>query len=144
MGRSRLIVGSAILFFVACSAMLVAQTLVYSRKPDARNGKVVYEGGCIACHGKDGKGAPQASTEFKRPDTFPDFSRCDQTTPEPNSAWKDVIAHGGPARGFSQIMPAFGELLASDQIDDVIAYLRTLCRNTHWARGELNLPRALI
>jgi hypothetical protein len=83
-------------------------------------------------------------TELRRPDTFPDFTRCDQTTPEANSAWKDVIVHGGPARGFSEIMPAFGELLTNDEIDDVIAYLRSLCRNTHWARGELNLPRALI
>jgi hypothetical protein len=41
-------------------------------------------------------------------------------------------------------MPAFDELLSSDEIDDVIAYLRSLCRNDHWARGELNLPRALI
>jgi len=66
---------------------------------------------------------------------FPDFTRCDQTTPEPNSVWKDVILHGGPARGFSQIMPAFGELLTSDQIDDLITYLRSFCRNNHWARG---------
>ncbi len=55
-----------------------------------------------------------------------------------------MILHGGPSRAFSQIMPAFDELLSSDEIDDVIAYLRSLCRNDHWARGELNLPRALI
>ena len=55
-----------------------------------------------------------------------------------------MILHGGPARAFSQIMPAFRELLTSDQIDDVITYLRSLCTDKHWARGELNLPRALI
>jgi hypothetical protein len=41
-------------------------------------------------------------------------------------------------------MPSFGEALTSEQIDDVIAYLRSLCRNPHWPRGELNLPRALV
>jgi hypothetical protein len=41
-------------------------------------------------------------------------------------------------------MPAFGELLTDEQINDVIAYMRSFCTNKHWARGELNLPRALI
>jgi hypothetical protein len=41
-------------------------------------------------------------------------------------------------------MPAFGDLLTSDQIDDLIAYMRMFCTNKHWARGELNLPRALV
>jgi hypothetical protein len=41
-------------------------------------------------------------------------------------------------------MPAFGELLMSDDIDDVIAYLRDFCTNKNWPRGELNLPRALV
>jgi hypothetical protein len=110
------------------------------RSHDVKNGERLFKSGCITCHGADGRGAPQTLTEFQRPNTFPDFTRCDQTTPEPNSVWKDVIVHGGPSRGFSQIMPAFGELLTSDQIDDLITYLRSFCRNNHWARGELNLP----
>jgi mono/diheme cytochrome c family protein len=132
---SILFVGIALLF----SQTIRSQT-IKQRSHDVKNGEHLYKSGCITCHGADGRGAPQTLTEFQRPDTFPDFTRCDQTTPEPNSVWKDVILHGGPARGFSQIMPAFGELLTSDQIDDLIAYLRSFCRNNHWARGELNLP----
>src|SRR5947209_9553717 len=134
---------SAALILFAGTAVLFSQT-IKQRSHNVKNGERLYKSGCIACHGATGTGAPETLTEFKRPDTFPDFTRCDQTTPEPNSAWKDIIVNGGPARGFSQIMPAFGELLSSDQIDDVIAYLRTFCSNDHWARGELNLPRALI
>ena len=125
------------------NAVLVAQT-IKQRSHNVKNGERIYKSGCIACHGASGTGAPLTLTEFKRPDTFPDFTACEQTTPEPNSAWKDVIVHGGPSRGFSQIMPAFGDLLTSDEIDDVIAYLRTFCRNAHWARGELNLPLPLV
>ena len=134
------------LFFVLVfgSAGLLAQTLKYSKPPDAKNGERIYKNGCIACHGTSGNGAPMTSTEFKRPDTFPDFSNCSQTTPEPNIAWKAVIVYGGPARGFSQIMPSFGELLSSPEIDDVIAYMRTFCTQKGWPRGELNLPRALV
>ena len=143
MQRIRLVFGSAALIIVAGPALLFSQ-VIKQRSHDVKNGERLYKSGCIACHGANGTGGPETLTEFKRPDTFPNFTRCDQTTPEPNSAWKDVIVHGGPSRGFSEIMPAFGELLTSDQIDDLIAYLRSLCGNPHWARGELNLPRALV
>jgi len=141
--RLSAVLALAILMCSTGTAALFSQT-IRQRSHDVKNGARLYKSGCIICHGDNGAGAPQTLTEFKRPDTFPDFSRCDQTTPEPNSAWKDVITNGGPARGFSEIMPAFGKLLAENEIDDLIAYLRTFCRNDHWARGELNLPRALV
>jgi hypothetical protein len=113
--------------------------------PDIEAGRAVWNGGCIACHGGNGKGAPETSTVFVRPDTWPDFTRCDQTTSEPDSAYKAVIVHGGRGLGFSQIMPAFGDILTDDQINDVIAYLRTFCHNDHhYPLGVLNLPRALV
>src|SRR5258708_11936274 len=124
---------------------LSAQRLQYTKRPDVENGAKVYKGGCIACHGSDGRGAPMASTVFLRPDTFPDFTDCAGTTPEPDGNWKAAIVHGGPSRGLSQIMPAFGDLLTDDQINDVIAYMRGFCRNVHhYPLGELNLPRALV
>jgi mono/diheme cytochrome c family protein len=135
---------SGVLILFVGIALLFSQTIrsqtIKMHSHDVKNGERLFKSGCITCHGADGRGAPQTLTEFQRPETFPDFTRCDQTTPEPNSVWKDVILHGGPARGFSQIMPAFGELLTSDQIDDLITYLRSFCRNDRWARGELNLP----
>lgn len=137
----------AMAFIALGSAFVISQELKPRRSPNVQNGKTVYNNGCIVCHGATGSGAPQSSTEFKRPDTFPDFTRCDQTTPEANYAWKAVITYGGPHWGFSTIMPAFGQLLSSDDIDDVIAYMRTFCTNNtrhHWPRGELNLPRALV
>ena len=128
----------------ATCVLVFSQTLRTSHTPNISNGKAVYNNGCIACHGPSGKGAAETSTEFKRPETFPDFSRCDQTTPEADSAWKAVIVHGGPTRGFSTIMPSFSGVLSSDEIDDVVAYLRGFCTNPHWPRGELNLPRAIV
>src|SRR6202011_4373182 len=47
---------------------LSAQTLHYAKSPDVRNGEKVFKGGCIACHGSEGKGAPMASTVFARSD----------------------------------------------------------------------------
>ena len=143
------LVGTSVVYvFVILSAgawHLSAQTLHYTKRPDVRNGEKVFKGGCIACHGGEGKGAPASSTVFLRSDTFPDFTDCAGTTPEPNGNWKAVIVHGGPSRGLSQIMPAFGDLLTDDQINDVMAYMRGFCKNVHqFPLGELNLPRALV
>ena len=121
-----------------------AQYLDYSFAANAKNGERIYKSGCVSCHGKDGKGAPESISAFERPDSFPDFTRCDQTTAEVNTAYRAVIEHGGPTRGFSQIMPSFAEALSSQEVDDVVAYLRHFCRNPHWPAGELNLPRALV
>jgi hypothetical protein len=124
---------------------VLGQTLHYAKPPNVKDGEAVYNAGCIACHGSTGKGAPQSHTVFVRPDTFPDFTDCSGTTPEPNGNWKAVIVHGGPSRGLSQIMPAFGDLLTDDQINDVMAYIRGFCKNVHHdPLGELNLPRALV
>jgi len=142
----RFIAGLLLLIYALLAlGSLSAQTIKYTRRPDPRAGEAIYKGGCIACHGADGKGAAPTSTVFLRPDTFPDFTDCAGTTPEANSAWKAVITHGGPSRGFSQIMPEFDKLLSSEQIDDVIAYMRGFCVNKHhFPMGELNLPRALV
>lgn len=145
--RYRIEAVSAMLFcIIGAGALHVsAQTIKYTKRPDPKNGERIYKGGCIACHGSEGKGAPETSTVFSRPDTFPDFTDCAGTTPEPDGNWKAVIVHGGPSRGLSQIMPAFGDLLADNQINDVIAYMRGFCRNIHhFPMGELNLPRALV
>src|ERR1700692_4807117 len=104
----------------------------------------IVKSACIACHGPDATGMPKSISGFEPPRTFPDFTKCDQTTPEDNYAWKAVITHGGPNRGFSQIMPSFGEALTPAQLDKVIQYLRGFCREKNWPRGELNLPRALV
>src|ERR1700686_1469911 len=53
---------------LGCPLLLSAQTLHYAKSPDVRNGEKVYKGGCIACHGSEGNGAPMASTVFRRSD----------------------------------------------------------------------------
>ncbi len=149
MGRVLRSVLALVLCLVAmlgpATARARAQAIHYATKPNVKRGAVVYKDGCIACHGVDGDGAPKYLSEFTRPDSWPEFTKCDQTTPEVDSAYKAAIVYGGPYVGFSQIMPAFGTLLTDEQINDVVAYLRSFCHNVHnYPRGELNLPRALV
>ncbi len=108
-------------------------------------GKDIYRAACVGCHGSDGKGARDEAVGFDKPETFPDFTRCDQTTPELDVDWRAIIREGARAgRGFSPIMPAFGDALTEHQIDLVIGYLRRFCTEKTYPRGELNLPRPLI
>ena len=111
-------------------------------KPDT--GREIYVAACASCHGPDGRGQSQSLAGFERPSTFPDFTDCAGATPEPDVQWRAVTSRGGPARGFSPIMPAFEDALSPEQIDKVIEYLRTLCADKTWPRGDFNLPRPLV
>jgi mono/diheme cytochrome c family protein len=107
-------------------------------------GKEIFQAACVSCHGADGKGQADTTVGFEKPKTFPDFSDCPGSTPEANEQWYAVIHDGGAARGFSRIMPSFGDALTHDQIDKVIIYLRTLCGEKRWPQGDLNVPLPLF
>jgi hypothetical protein len=124
------------------SASAHAETL--AQKLGAQSGRQIFLAACSACHGEAGAGAPEAETVFVRPGTFPHFDRCDETTPESTLDWTAIVREGGRARGFSPIMPAFQEVLGDREINRVVTYLRGLCSEPDWPRGELNVPRALL
>jgi mono/diheme cytochrome c family protein len=106
------------------------------------SGAALYNAACAACHGTDGRGSTPTLLGFDTP--IPDFTDCSFSTVEPDADWMAVSHDGGPARGFDRRMPAFGDALTSAQIDDILAYVRTMCASRGWPRGELNLPRPLV
>jgi mono/diheme cytochrome c family protein len=141
---------SSLALTIAVVATLQAQGTVNAARDDAaampvaaERGRTLFEAGCAGCHGPGGEGMPDTTVGFAKPDTFPDFTDCESTTPETDIFWKGTIRDGGGAHGFSRIMPAFRDELTDAQIDALIAHLRTLCRDRSWPRGELNLPRPL-
>jgi hypothetical protein len=77
-------------------------------------------------------------------DPLPDLTDCSFATREPDADWMAIVHDGGPARGFGRMMPAFGDALTLEQIERILAYVRTLCPDRSWPRGELNLPRPLV
>jgi mono/diheme cytochrome c family protein len=126
-------------------ALVSAPLLAVTAAADDSNlqtGGAVYRAACSSCHGADGRGAPPSLVGFTTP--LPDFTDCDFANREPDSDWVAIAYEGGPSRGFSELMPAFGEALTVDQVELAVSHIRTFCTDRRWPRGELNLPRALV
>jgi len=86
----------------------------------AHRGEVVFKTNCILCHGVKGNGKGRASVLFDPPP-------ADLTHSDKNDDYKRmIITMGGAAMGRSSVMPIWGEQLSSQEIDDVVAYLRTI------------------
>ena len=107
-------------------------------------GEQIFQAACAGCHAPDGAGQPEAVLGFEPPATFPDFSDCSSSSREPTSHWSAMVHRGGLQRGFSAIMPAFGDALTDDEISKVLAFVRTLCTDPNWPSGDFNLPRPLF
>lgn len=106
------------------------------------DGKGLYEIGCARCHGPDGAGADMSQLGVAAQPA--DFSDCRFAQREPDADWMAVSHQGGPARAFSQSMPAFGEAFTEAQLQLILDYVRGFCDDKRWPRGELNLPRPLV
>jgi mono/diheme cytochrome c family protein len=107
-----------------------------------RTPATLYQAACASCHGADGRGAARGQVGFEDP--LPDFTDCSFATREPNADWLAVTHSGGPARGFGEMMPAFGDALSLEDLERTVDYLRSFCVNDAWPRGELNLPRPFV
>ena len=100
----------------------------------------LYAQACAACHGTDGKGSPN----WQGPVPVPDFTDCLATTSEPAEHWEAIVSGGGPARGLSSSMPAFGEALDASGIRELVAYLRRFCKDWEkYPTGDLNFRRPI-
>jgi len=85
-------------------------------------GSIVFKTYCILCHGANGEGDGRASK-------IHDPKPANLTLSFLSDAQKEIIIRkGGASVGRSAVMPAWGEHLTSEQITDVVAYLRKINR----------------
>ncbi len=127
----------SLLMFAAL--LVLAPAVTTARAPTDAH---LYQRSCASCHGADGRGRTQEELGFETP--VPDFSDCRFASREPDPDWHAVIHEGGPVRAFDRMMPAFGDALTDDEIEEILAHVRTFCDDPRWPRGEFNLPRPLF
>jgi mono/diheme cytochrome c family protein len=123
-----------------CLAAAAALSPIAIAAQTPQTGAEMYRAWCAVCHGDDGTG--RATTRTLRIAPI-DFTDCRLTTAEPDADWRLVIQRGGHAAGLSTEMPAF-EVLSGDQIDRLVAHVRTFCGQPRWPSGNANFRRALF
>ncbi len=107
---------------------------------DLARGEAVYSTHCVSCHGSAGQPDPESALVKALGIVPANFSDKLFNSREPASDWKTVVTHGGPALGFSEMMPAFGGTLSESDIDAVLAYIKTAIGGEHdYPDGDLNL-----
>lgn len=106
---------------------------------DLDRGAELFAANCATCHGVDGWPDPD-SPLVKGLGVVPaDFSDALFNSREGEGEWTLVVTHGGPALGFSEVMPAFGETLSAEDVGNVLAYIKTLGGEHDYPDGSLNL-----
>lgn len=85
-----------------------------------RRGEVVFKTNCILCHGLMADGKGRAARMYDPPP-------ANLTKSDKNDDYKRmIISRGGAAMGRSEFMPVWGDQLSAQEIEDVVAYLRTI------------------
>jgi mono/diheme cytochrome c family protein len=106
------IMGVVTLLSVA-TAVLVAPAF----GADLAKGKSIYGDKCLKCHGEKGKGDGRKAADLeKKPADYTDKAKMAKFTDED---LKKAVKEG------KKPMPAFGKKLSDEEIDGVIAYIRT-------------------
>lgn len=96
-----------------------------AQAPDLARGKATYKELCAKCHGSGGKGdGKEAATLETKPKDLTDCARMAKFS---DDELFRIAKEGGKAAGLSDDMPAYKDSLEDDEIQDVVAFLRTLC-----------------
>jgi len=81
---------------------------------------------CSVCHGVRGKGdGPSARGLEPKP---ADFTDCKAMAKDSDEVLLKIIKGGGQSVGRSTVMPAWGETLSERQIDELVRFIRGLCK----------------
>lgn len=97
-------------------------------------GKKLYLTYCSSCHGETGKGdGPAAQSLPVKPANHTAGAVMNQLT---DKFLTEIISKGGGAVGKSPMMPAWGGALKEGQVQDIVAYLRSIANPPYKGSGK--------
>ena len=112
---------------------LTLGTPFWGRAQSAAEGQKLYMAYCSSCHGDKGRGDGAAGKALP-------VKPADHTDGNVMNSFSDeflvtIISKGGAAVGKSSFMPAWGGVLKDNQLQDLLAYLRSIA-NPSKASGK--------
>ena len=117
--------GATTKYMAILGAVALLPTFVLAQGSPAK-GKDLYTKQCAGCHGPAGKGdGPAAAVINPKPG---DFTNKAHMTALKDQYLFDLIQKGGAAVGKSPLMTPFGSKLKDGEIQDLIAYVRSLAK----------------
>jgi cytochrome c oxidase cbb3-type subunit III len=106
--------------------VLIVAAVIPASGADLTGAKRDFVMFCSKCHGTAGKGdGPQADALGTKPRDFTDCTRMKGLSDE---TLFTAIKEGGEAVQLSKEMPAWKDGMDDDEIHDLVAYVRTFCK----------------
>jgi len=105
---------------------------------DVKRGEAVFQQYCATCHGAEGKGDGVSAQGL--PIKPQNLTEGRVLNPLPDQFLRRVITEGAASVGLSSLMPGFTPYLSDVQIDEVIAYVRTLAQPPYNPAAVLPIP----
>lgn len=113
--------GIGVLVLVLC---VVAARARAEPTGNVTNGQELYQERCVLCHGAAGQGWDWSQKVMRPPVPVPNLL---DVVPQRSADYLvRVIRDGGEAVGLTRFMPAFGFHMSEQDVQDVVAYLRSL------------------
>ena len=105
---------------------LLAATAISAAAADVAATRKEFVKFCSKCHGPEGKGdGPQADALTTKPRDFTDCARMKAIS---DDTLFSAIKEGGESVHLSKDMPAWKDGMEDDEIHDLVAYVRSLCK----------------
>ena len=112
---------------VALQILIVAGILLLccsNTYADMEQGKRIYRENCAPCHGESGRGDGVGARSL--PVRPADHTNASAMNSRSDVFLRDVIAKGGKVMGLSAFMPAWQGIFKNKEIEDLVAYIRSL------------------
>ena len=107
---------------------------VWAQNQDQAEAKKLYATYCSSCHGDNGKGDGPASKSLPvKPGDHTNGAIMNNVS---DKLLFEIISKGGGTVGKSTFMPAWGNQLGEKQINDLIAYIRSIADPPYKAPGK--------